>query len=169
MHGIVSTAFWGLLTIRFDRGWLHGYAEIMLRTVRLFWICLLVVALPLKAWALVSGAHCSSAQPVPPHVQTMSHDDTEGCPHHLATADGPASADPAADAMAHAAASLGEGEGHHHSCSACAHCSTASTLPSAWPVLGLATPPHTPPASVIHTWCSAAVHPLDRPPTHGVV
>ena len=170
MHGIVSTAFWGLLTSRFDRGRRHGYAKSMLRTVRLFWICLLVMAMPFKAMALAGGMHCGAANAVsgvPMAAMPMSDSDAETCPHHEK---GTTDATNAAEASPADATSQHDGSHHgQHSCSVCAHCGGVTTLPSVWTSPVLNALPHTVPASPTGTWRSATVRHLDRPPTHGVI
>lgn len=140
----------------------------MLSALRLWWICLLVVAMPFKAWALASGVHCGAAdagQSVV--VMVMSDSDAEGCHHHEGDATDAVNATeatPADDTSPHEAGSTG-----HHSCSACAHCGSASTLPNAWISPTVEAAPHTLPASPTGTWRSAMVRHLDRPPTHGVI
>lgn len=135
----------------------------MLRALRFWWICLLVVAMPFKAWALASGAHCGVADAAQGVAMAMSDSDAEGCPHHEGDATDAVNATEATPADAthpHEAGSAG-----HHSCSACAHCGGASTLPSVWISPTVEAAPHTLPASPTGTWRSATVRHLDRPPT----
>ncbi len=135
----------------------------MLRALRLWWICLLAVAMPLKALALAGGTHCSAADAAPMVVMAMSDSDAEACPHHEGGATNALNATEATPADAtspHEGGSAG-----HHSCSACAHCGGASTLPSVWISPTVEAAPHTLPASPTRTWRSATVRHLDRPPT----
>ena len=146
--------------------------------MRLWWICLLVVAMPFKAWALASGAHCGAVQPtaggqsvnMASHAAAMMHGthvdadaSTEACPGHAAEAGSSVTA-----LTDNGAAELTT-DTAHHSCSACSHCGSASTLPSVWISPTVEAPPHALPATRLGTWRSATVRHLDRPPTHGVI
>lgn len=131
--------------------------------MRLCWICLLALTLPIKGWALVSGAHCQGqVQPMPAAVsmgmaaaQTMV--DEAACPHHAAAL----SAD-----LGHGATTTDTpATDGGHTCSACAHCNTGSAPPSIWLAPVATGLPHMAPQADTTRWQSATPRQMDRPPT----
>ena len=148
----------------------------MNRMLRLFWICLLTLALPVKAWAVLGSAHCVTdarvsavhsqphhgSAPVVPASDSV-HD--EDCAHHAVV---PAEQSATThDHQAMADHQDGEADGHsmNHSCSVCAHCSPSSALTHVWSLPGTSTLPHSAPVNTATPWRSAVLRQLDRPPT----
>lgn len=132
----------------------------MSRVLRLCWICLLALTLPLKGWALVSGAHCQGQVHVPVvAVAVEAAADAAACPHHAARQ----GADTDADTSAPQPPQAGTDNGH--TCSACAHCNTGTAPPSIWLAPVAADMPHAPPEADTTRWQSATLRQLDRPPT----
>lgn len=136
--------------------------------MRLCWICLLALSLPIKGWALVGGAHCQGqvqaqvlsapAAMAAGMAAAQTEVDEAACPHHAASPGAHAVMDEATSADTPAADGA-------HTCSACAHCNTGSAPPSIW-LAPLATElPHLAPQADTTRWQSATPRQMDRPPT----
>ena len=108
-----------------------GYIEGMLSALRIVWICLLVLALPVQGMAAATMAFCSQAGH---HAPTVSAHNTHGM-HHGADADTnskmPVTATPVTATPV--TADMAQPNAHEagHTCSACASCCAAAFIPAA--------------------------------------
>ena len=131
---------------------------------RFLWIMLLLIALPLKGWAMAGGLHCMSetAASAQAASQTASQK-VDHCHEHMGA--GMSMDDGASHAGHDGTPGDADDPGGQHSCSVCAHCNTGTAPPSAWVPTAAQDRVHAAPQQGHHPWRSALTRRLDRPPT----
>ncbi|PUE23215.1 hypothetical protein B9Z39_15800 [Limnohabitans sp. JirII-29] len=144
-----------------------------MKTLKLWLMCLLVLAVPLQGMAAVSQMFCHGQAAVvvahvvmqtpPAQVHLDAHHGHHGHDAHAVAQHVPTSHD-ASSAQANANANTNASATPHHTCSTCAQCCVGMALLPAPVVLALGQPAHTlvaAPAVLLGEW---SPNHLERPP-----